>query len=108
VDFQCTSKLLGCTPKLLEWTLGALQIFGVNFECMIVYSKEAKKFGVEIKVSTPNILEWTAFNSKKIGVYTFPLQIGVHEVKSWSAFSLTQPKKTISPPCCNKLTPNLV
>jgi hypothetical protein len=23
-------------------------------------------------------------------VHTFPLQIGVHEVKSWSAFSLTQ------------------
>jgi hypothetical protein len=38
---------------------------------------------------TPNILEWTASHSKKIGVHTFPLQIGVHEVKSWSAFSLT-------------------
>jgi hypothetical protein len=34
-------------------------------------------------------LEWTASHSKKIGVHTFPLQIGVHEVKSWSAFSLT-------------------
>ena len=42
------------------------------------------------KLSTPNILEWTASHSKKIGVHTFPLQIGVHEVKSWSAFSLTQ------------------
>ena len=41
------------------------------------------------KVSTPHILEWTASNSKKIGVHTFPLQIGVHELKSWSALSLT-------------------
>jgi hypothetical protein len=41
------------------------------------------------KLSTPNILEWTAYHSKKIRVHTFPLQIGVHEVKSWSAFSLT-------------------
>ena len=38
---------LRCTPKLSKWTLGALQIFGVSFECMIVYSKEVKMFGVE-------------------------------------------------------------
>jgi hypothetical protein len=34
-------------------------------------------------------LEWTAPHSKKNGVHTFPLQIGVHEVKIGSAFSLT-------------------
>jgi hypothetical protein len=49
------------------------------------------------KLSTPNILEWTASHSKKIGVHTFPLQIGVHEVKSWSAFSLTLTKYNICP-----------
>jgi hypothetical protein len=41
-------------------------------------------------VSTPNILDWTASHSKKIGLHIFLLQIGVHEAKSWSAFSLTQ------------------
>ena len=47
---------LRCTPKLLEWTSGALQIFGVKFECMIVYSKLVKNFGVE---SCPLQIYWS-------------------------------------------------
>jgi hypothetical protein len=57
---------LRCTPKLLEWTLGAHQIFEVNFECIIVYSKVVNNFGVDsfplqknlsAHFSTPN---WSA------------------------------------------------
>jgi hypothetical protein len=64
---------LSCTPKLLEWTLGALQILGVNFECMIVYSKEVKNFGVERcplqiywsgQLPTPKKVECTLFHSR--------------------------------------------
>jgi hypothetical protein len=64
---------LRCTPKLLEWTLGALQIFGVSFECMIVYFKVVKNFGVEScplqmywsgKLPTPKKLKCTLFHSK--------------------------------------------
>jgi hypothetical protein len=48
------------------------------------------------KVFTPNILEWTAPHSKKIGMRTFPLQIGMHQVKCWGEFSLTLPKSWYS------------
>ena len=89
---------LKCTTKILEWTWGALQNFSSGLQ---VHSKflewtlsawfllqGSEKFWSG-KLYTPNILEWTASHSKKIGVHTFPLQIGVHEVKCWSAFSLT-------------------
>jgi ribosomal protein L24E len=64
---------LRCTPKLLEWTLGALQIFEVNFECIIVYSKVVKNFEVERRplqiywsgqLLTPKKMECTLFHSK--------------------------------------------
>jgi hypothetical protein len=53
--------------------LGALQIFGVNFECTIVYSKVVKNFEVEScplqiywsgQLPTPKKLECTLFHSK--------------------------------------------
>jgi hypothetical protein len=91
IGLQVHSKNFGvdlrCTQKALEWTLGALQIFGVNFECMIVYSKEVKYFGVERcslqiywseQLPTPTELECTLFSLHKFGV---------HEVKSWIALS---------------------
>jgi hypothetical protein len=58
------------------------------YDCLL---QGSGKFWSE-KVSTPNILGWKASHSKKIGVQTFPLQIGVHEGKIGSAFSLTQQK----------------
>jgi hypothetical protein len=97
------------TPNFLEWTWSALQkfwsglevhskTFGVDFRCTSNFWSElwvhdcllqgTEKFWSE-NLSTPNILEWAASHSKKNWVHTFPLQIGVHEVKSWSAFSLT-------------------
>jgi hypothetical protein len=100
---------LSALQFFLEWTSSALQkfrsglevhskTFGVDFRCTPNFWSElwvddwllqgSEKFWSE-KVSTPNILNWTASHSKKIGVHTFSLQIGVHEVKSWSAFSLT-------------------
>jgi hypothetical protein len=103
VDFECA-------PNLLEWTWSALQKFWsgleVHSKTFVVDFRCTTNFWSELwvhdgllqgsdnfwsgKLSTRNILEWTASHSKKIGVHTFPLQIGVHEVKSWSAFSLTQ------------------
>jgi hypothetical protein len=105
VDTECTPIFLECTESALQkfWSglevdsktfgvdLGALQIFGVNFECMIVYSKDVKNFGVG-RCTLQIYWSGQLPTPKKIGVHTFPLQIGVHEVKSWSAFSLTHLK----------------
>jgi hypothetical protein len=89
-----------CTPNFLEWTWSALQkfwsglevnfkTFGVDLRCTPNFLLQGSENFWSGKVSTPNILEQTASHSKKIGVHTFSLQIGVHEVKSWSVFSLS-------------------
>jgi hypothetical protein len=78
VDLECTPHFFGvdlrCTRKLLECT----------FECMIVYSKEVKKIGSG-KVGVHSKISWSGqlpTPKRKIGMHTFPLQIGVHSVKS--------------------------
>jgi hypothetical protein len=96
---QLHSKIFGvdskCTSKFLEWNSCSLQKF---WSASFVHSKKKDVDNCILQEIfsfwsgqrfTPNILEWTACHSKKVGVHTFSLQMGVHEVKCWSAFSLT-------------------
>jgi hypothetical protein len=96
VYFECTPNFWECTWSALQTFWSGLKwhskTFGVDFrctpnfewtfECLIVYSKEVKNFGVERCPLQIYILEWTASHSKKIGVERCPLQIYILE---WTA-----------------------
>jgi hypothetical protein len=80
------------TPKKLEWTQSPLQ---KNWSAQNSTAKMSNYWSEQLP--TPIFLEWKAVHSIFFffGLDTFPLQnFGVHVVKVWSAFSLTQEKCT--------------
>ena len=107
ISLQKFGVHLMSTPKVLECTSSPLQIFGVhwkstpkNLECTKCplqknwstqnFTPKMSNFWSE-QLPTPIFLEWTAVHSIFFGVQTCLLQnFGVHVVKVWSAFSLTQ------------------
>jgi hypothetical protein len=90
VHLKSTQKILECTKKSthLECTQSPLQ---KNWSTQHSTSPKMLKFW-SAQLLTPFFLEWTAVHFILFfGVDTCPLQnVGVHVVKVWSAFSLTQ------------------
>ena len=92
VHLKSTPKFLECTSSPHQKIWSELKVHSKKNWSAQNSTPKMTNFWSE-QLPTPIFLEWTAAHSIFLGVDTFPLQnVGVHVVKVWSAFSLTQIK----------------